>query len=314
MKIIDLHCDTIMECHFGNETLKTRSGHITAEKLQKGSSLAQCFALYLTKGHLPDEEQWQLYNDMYGTFLANIGDCKDIIRRAYTADDVAKNADDGYISAILTVEDGACVNGKAERLLKMKNDGVRMIALTWNYENCFGFPNSADSSLHSKGLKDFGKESISLMNDLGIIVDVSHLSEGGFWDVAKITTKPFIASHSCSRSLRDHPRNLTDEQLKAIAEKGGVVGINFFYSFLTDKGNTTCISDVIAHLEHIRKVAGIDTLAWGSDFDGIGGDLQFGDFAGFPMILDELSKHFTSDEIDKINNLNFLRVLKEQNV
>lgn len=313
MKIIDLHCDTIMECHFASETLKTRSGHITTEKLVKGGSLAQCFALYLTKGHLPDEEQWTLYNDMYATFLKNMEENADVIKRAYSADDVLKNKENGFISSILTVEDGACVNGKAERLVKMRGDGVRMIALTWNYENCFGYPNSADASLHAKGLKEFGKEAIGMMNDLGIIVDVSHLSEGGFRDVAKLTQKPFIASHSCARALRNHPRNLTDEQLKAVAEKGGVVGINFFYSFLTDKGNTTYISDVIAHMEHIRDVAGIDTLAWGSDFDGIGGSLEFGDFAGFPMILDELSKHFTSDEIDKINNGNFLRVFKEQN-
>ena len=188
-----------------------------------------------------------------------------------------------------------------------------MIALTWNYENCIGFPNSPDHAEHTRrGLKPFGFEALEKMNELGIIIDVSHLSEAGFYDVAAHSKKPFIASHSCCRVLKDHSRNLTDRQLRTLAEAGGVVGVNFYDEFLGDRGGTTAVEDIVRHLLYLRDRAGIESLAFGSDFDGIVSTLEFRDYAGFPQILRALEAHFTDDEIDKITHENFLRVFAAQ--
>lgn len=135
---------------------------------------------------------------------------------------------------MLTVEDGRMVNGSFDRLEQLAKTGVRAIALTWNFENCFGAPNSRDPKIMSKGLSAFGKEAIEAMNELGILVDVSHLSDGGFYDVAKISKKPFVATHSDCRALAAHPRNLTDDMIRLLAQKGGVSGINFAPAFLDD--------------------------------------------------------------------------------
>jgi len=191
-----------------------------------------------------------------------------------------------------------------------------MVALTWNYENSIGFPNSFDPELHKKGLKPFGIDVIHRMNEIGIIVDVSHLSEGGFWDVVKNTDKPFVASHSCCRQLCNHSRNLTDEQLRAIAEKGGVVGINFATAFLRDgvkygDSVTSTYEEIKTHLLHMKKVAGIDTLAFGSDFDGITNELEWKDCAGMPSLVEYLSSDFSASEIDKLCYQNALRVFRE---
>ena len=150
------------------------------------------------------------------------------------------------------------------------------------------------------------------MNELGIIIDVSHLSEAGFYDVAAHSKKPFIASHSCCRALKDHSRNLTDRQLRTLAEAGGVVGVNFYDEFLGDRGGTTAVEDIVRHLLYLRDRAGIESLAFGSDFDGIVSTLEFRDYAGFPQILRALEAHFTDDEIDKITHENFLRVFAAQ--
>ena len=146
-----------------------------------------------------------------------------------------------------------------------------------------------------------------------MIIDVSHLSEGGFYDVAAHSKKPFAASHSCCRALRDHPRNLTDDQLRVLADAGGVVGINFYDQFLGGRDGYTAVDDIVRHILHVRDMAGVDAIAFGSDFDGIESELEFGDYAGFPQILRALEQHFTEDEIDKISSENFLRVFAAQN-
>jgi len=314
--IIDLHCDTMMACYFKKQSLKEFDGHINIEKLKKGGCMAQALALFLpTDGHLARDGRtpWDLYKDMLICWNQNVDDNSDVMRRAYTADDIRKNAAEGYMSALLTVEDGIGIDGKIERVDEMYSDGVRMLTLTWNWENSIGYPNSADHELHQKGLKAFGIDVVHRMNELGMIVDVSHLSEGGFWDVARESSKPFAASHSCSRALHDHQRNLTDDQLRCLADKGGVVGINFCSTFLSSDNDHSYAKDVIRHILHFRDVAGMDVLAWGSDFDGIGHNLDFEDYLGMKTLIDMLSEHFTDDEIDKINHGNFLRVMDEQN-
>ncbi|MBQ8588943.1 MAG: dipeptidase [Firmicutes bacterium] len=313
--IIDLHCDTIMECMLKEQGLDGRPGHINLEKLKKGGSMAQCFALFTLSNDMQDEhncygEVYDLYNRMYETFQREMEAHKDVIRQARSAEEILKNNADGKLSAILTIEDCIFVEGKMERIVEMASRGVKMASLTWNYENSIGYPNHKNAELHKLGLKPFGIEAVEAMNDLGIIVDVSHLSEGGFWDVIKYSKKPICASHSCARALCDHSRNLTDEQLKAMGETGSVVGINFYSAFL-EKDNLIFSRDeaILKHMVHIANKAGIETLALGSDFDGIDCELEMKDYAGYPRLIEKMQEHFTDDQIDLITHKNFLRIL-----
>ena len=315
LKIIDLHCDTILGCYTENKHLRNYPGHISAEKLKMGGSLAQCFALFIPTHdsgvqHFGEErDAWEVYKELLQCYRKNIAACADIIRPALSSADIQKNREAGYISSILTIEDGVVIDSRMERLEEVFLDGVRLITLTWNYENCIGFPNSPDCELHTKkGLKPFGFEAVERMNELGIIIDVSHLSEAGFYDVAQHSKKPFAASHSCCRALENHPRNLTDDQLRMIGDTGSIVGINFYDVFLGAKPGYTTVEDIIRHMVHAKNKAGIESIAVGSDMDGIESSLEFGDYSGFPQLLAAMERIFTDDEIDRICEKNFLRV------
>ena len=319
MRVIDLHCDTILGCYTRAKALRDYPGHISLEKLQKGECLAQCFALFIPTHESGREyfgverDPWELYHALLKCYKENMAACADVIRPALTAGDIRKNKESGFISSILTVEDSVEINGQLERLDEMFLDGVRMITLTWNYENSVGFPNSAEPEAHlSKGMKPFGIQVLERMNELGIIVDVSHLSEAGFYDVARHSKKPFAASHSCCRALKDHSRNLTDDQLRSIGDAGGVVGINFYDVFLGNRDGFTAVEDIIRHMVYAKNKAGIESVALGSDLDGIESTLEFLDYSGYPRLLAAMEKKFTADEIDKICSGNFLRVFSAQ--
>ena len=320
MRIIDLHCDTILRCDTEAKSLRDYQGHISLDKLQTGECLAQCFALFIPTHDSGREffgverDPWEVYHALLKCYRENMADCADTIRPVLTADDILINRDSGFISSILTVEDSVEINGQLSRLDELYRDGVRMITLTWNYENSVGFPNNADPVAHlSKGLKPFGFQVLERMNELGIIVDVSHLSEAGFYDVAQHSKKPFAASHSCCRALKDHPRNLTDDQLRTLGDSGGVIGINFYDVFLGSKDGFTAIEDIVRHMVYAKNKAGIESVAFGSDMDGIESALEFSDYSGYPQLLAAMGKMFTADEIDKICSGNFLRVFSAQN-
>jgi membrane dipeptidase len=147
------------------------------------------------------------------------------------------------------------------------------------------------------------------MNRLGMIIDVSHLSDRGFYDVARLSSKPFTASHSNSRSIRDHKRNLTDDMIKTLAEKGGITGINFEKSFLSDKDLST-VQDMAEHIMHIRNVGGIDVISLGTDFDGISPENEINNIGEIYKLIDALKKNkLSDDDIDKICSKNALRVI-----
>ena len=235
---------------------------------------------------------------------------KELIRPVRCAADIKENMDAGRISAMLTLEDGVCIDGRMERVQQLYDRGVRMIALTWNYENSIGFPNSVDPKLHALGLKPFGFEVVERMGELGMIVDVSHLSEGGFFDVAEAVKGPFAASHSCARALCGHSRNLTDRQLRVLGDHGGVCGVNFYSSFLTGT-DFTAIDDILRHMEYIADKAGIEAVALGSDFDGIDYGLEFGGYAGMTRLVEAIAARFGSGNADRICYENALRVMRD---
>ena len=316
MRFVDLHCDSILEIYTKKKDLADLAGHINLEKLQRGGVLMQCFAAFIATYDCAERNgvhvgAYELFCAMADIFDRQMALYPDVLAPARSYADVVKNRAEGKISALLTVEDAVPLAGRIERVDEMFARGVRMAALLWNYENSLGFPNSPDAREHAKPLKPFGREAVERMNELGIIVDVSHLSEGGFWDVADISRKPFIASHSCARALCDHSRNLTDAQLRAVAEHGGIVGVNFNSGFLNGREDYTPNADIIRHMDYIRQKAGIESLALGSDFDGIDCALELRDCAGLPSLAGAMESVFTDDEIDLISSKNALRVLRD---
>lgn len=316
MRFVDLHCDSILEIYTKKKNLADLTGHINLEKLCRGGVLMQCFAAFIATRDCAERNgihagAYELFCAMADIFDRQMALYPDVLAPARSYADVAKNRAEGKISALFTVEDAVPLEGKIERVDEMYARGVRMAALLWNYENSLGFPNSPDAREHAKPLKPFGREAVERMNELGIIVDVSHLSEGGFWDVADISRKPFIASHSCARALCDHSRNLTDAQLRAVAEHGGIVGVNFNSGFLNGCEDYTPNADIIRHMDYIRRKAGIESVALGSDFDGIDCALELRDCTGLPSLAEAMERVFTDDEIDLISSKNALRVLRD---
>lgn len=316
MRFVDLHCDSILEIYTKKKDLADLVGHINLEKLRHGGVLMQCFAAFIATHDCAERNgihvgAYELFCAMADIFDRQMALYPDVLAPARSYADVVKNRAEGKISALLTVEDAVPLEGKIERVDEMYARGVRMAALLWNYENSLGFPNSPDAREHAKPLKPFGREAVERMNELGIIVDVSHLSEGGFWDVADISRKPFIASHSCARALCDHSRNLTDAQLRAVAEHGGIVGVNFNSGFLNGREDYTPNADIVRHMDYIRQKAGIESVALGSDFDGIDCTLELRDCAGLPSLAGAMESVFTDDEIDLISSKNALRVLRD---
>ena len=315
MKFVDLHCDTIgclARMEKEEAGLRANHLHVDLEKMKKGDALLQCFALYIET--TPDgvgyngQSPYEIFEQERACYERELQKNADLLAPVHMFSDISKNEAAGKVSALLTVEDAVFLDGKIERVRECCEKGVRLLTFTWNYENSLGFPNG---STDEQGLKPFGFAVLEEMNALGMIADVSHLSDRGFWDVAGHAKKPFVASHSNARALCDVPRNLTDEMLRALGETGGVAGLNFAAFFLTPGSSRTTISDLLRHAVYMADKAGIDAVALGSDFDGIKCTLEFQDYSGMPMIEEALHTVFTADEVDKITHLNALRVFRD---
>ena len=320
MNYIDFHCDTLLmlvDEEEGQSLYSNEVASVDFKRLKKSEAMAQFFAMFLM-----DEETINEYfgsDDEYINKLSKmlkdeIAENNDIMSMAYNAEDLLKNHESGKVSAFLTIEDGRSVDGKLEKLDKYYDLGVRLITLTWNYENCFGYPNSKDPEIMNKGLKNFGKEAIEYMNNIGMIIDVSHLSDGGFYDVAKISKKPFVASHSNARELSPHPRNMTDDMIKILAENGGIMGLNFAPQFLNEDITLrdSKIELMVKHLNHIKNIGGEDVIALGSDFDGISGNLEIDSSDKMYLLFDALKDSGWSERlIEKLAYKNALRVIKD---
>ncbi len=309
MKIFDLHCDTITELsgHGKERHLAENDMHIDIEKLKKGDSLAQCFAVFVHQKACEKAgiSPFDFYREKVEVFRRELSENSASIRQAVTVSDILENEKAGLISGILTVEGGETLCGDLSRLDELKNDGVRMMTLTWNFENEIGFSHKTGGHL-----KPFGKEVVERMNELSMRVDVSHLSDEGFYDVMDILKDryPVVASHSCARALCRNTRDLTDDMLKKIGENGGIAGINYYSCFLRDDAEHSTYEDVLKHAVHMVNKAGIESVALGSDYDGIDCTLDWTDYSGMPLLVEYLHKEFTYDQLEKICFKNALRV------
>lgn len=318
MHLIDMHCDTIakiLESKSG-EGLYENSFDIDIRGMKRSGTMAQFFACFVYMERFQGKDRMEnafLYaRRMAEKLKEEIQKNSKEIALATTENDIVRNQEKGKISAILTLEEGGVINGDLRKLEELYNDGTRLVTLLWNFENCIGYPNSSDRKIMEQGLKPFGFETVERMNDLGMLVDVSHMSDGGFWDVIRTSKKPIVASHSSARSLCVHPRNLTDEMLRALGENGGIAALNFYPAFIREDKKASK-EDLAAHIKHMVNVAGIDAVAIGTDYDGFeGGALEIDKVEKMPLLYQALQKEgFTESQLEKIWFRNVMRVLKE---
>jgi len=309
LNLIDFHCDTIYKLRKEPyENLRKNSLSVDISKLKSSGSIAQFFALYIDLAETKDP--FDEFMRMEKIFKNELAVNSDVLRFSGSFAELMENQKNGFISSFLTVEEGAALEGKIANLSELQRLGVRLITLTWNYPNEIGYPNFK-GKYADMGLTDFGCEVVEAMNHYNMIVDVSHLSDRGFYDVSEVSKKPFMASHSNARSITGNLRNLTDEMIAILGNKGGLVGINFEKTFL---GNSEYgrISEMMRHIDHIRNVGGIEVLAIGSDFDGIETPAEISDISQMGKLLRALGeKGYTETEIEKIFYRNGLRFIRD---
>lgn len=333
MRWIDMHCDTLSEIWRGNaQSLECNGLCVDLERLKKAGAKTQFFACFVNaagSGSDVWERAWKNVLGMTELARSSEGEQLHFIREAGEVEGgnpinpvcppVPEQEFSG-IKGILTVEEGGVLNGKMERLDELYRRGIRLITLTWNYENCIGSPNSLDPQVMERGLKPFGIQMVERMNELGMIIDVSHLSDGGFWDCIRCSRTPIVASHSNARSLCSHPRNLTDEMLRALGNKGGVAGVNFYSAFLREKNGTgesvrAGLEDIVRHMRRMMDQAGEDAVALGTDFDGFETEALPEKIRGvqdMDLLWEAMRQSgITSRQIDKIAYGNVSRIMKE---
>ncbi len=317
MNLIDMHCDTLWKMIQQDQyDLMENPWSVSIPAMRDAGTLAQFFACFtcLEEQNMDYDKCYEQALGMMDLLRANCENYSDEIRMAGNYGEILENEQDGRMSAVLTVEEGGIINGKAERLEELWEKGVRLMTPMWNYTNCLGHPNSCDPELMAKGLTGFGKEIIARAGEMGMIIDVSHASDQSFLDILECTKGPVVASHSNCRALCDHPRNLTDTMIRNLAEAGGVAGLNLFPMFLS--GNTaqgTELEAMAAHILHMINVGGTEFPAIGTDVDGY--DVQeyepIQKVSDMPKLWEILRKKGVSeDQLDRIWRTNAANVLK----
>jgi membrane dipeptidase len=351
---IDTHIDTAQRILIGHVDISQRlpDGQVDIPRLKEGGMRAPFFALWVPtyyKGSEAVRRTLDLRDAMQGVFDRY----PDQIEMATTAGDLERIVKSGKIAAVLTLEGGHQIADDLAVLRMYQRIGIRAMTLT-HFRNNNWADSSTDKPTHN-GLTDFGKQVVREMNRIGMIVDISHVSDKTFYDALAVTTKPVIASHSSSRAISEIPRNMTDDMLKALARNGGVVGINFGAGFVNPKDaraimaningmaaqepnltgqalddfaaqdyarenaplthvSAATIDDVVANIDHIAKVAGIDHVGIGTDFDGVGNDVPKGleDASKMPALAAALRKKgYSEADVEKVMGGNFLRVMKQ---
>ena len=332
MNWIDMHCDTLSRLlKEKNAGLDRNSLCVDIERLKESGAAAQFFACYVNAAQFSGyKDPWDRAYEMvlamisYARRSENAG-----FGIACSCGDILRMERENRIAGILTVEEGGVLNGCHERLAALYDCGIRLVTLTWNHENCIGSPNSRERNVMEKGLTPFGIETVERMNELGMVVDVSHLSDGGFWDCIRHSRKPVAASHSNARALCPHPRNLTDEMLHALGENGGAAGVNFYGAFLRQTGGEGSqkdgkevlpagradIKDIVRHIRYMTDRAGEEAVALGTDFDGFDRDALPAGIEGvqdMDLLWDEMKRAgFTERQIEKNAYGNVMRILHE---
>jgi membrane dipeptidase len=328
--VFDGHNDTLLRVRAPNEQGDVRSffdhgaeGHLDLPRALEGGFAGGMFAIFIeTEGEVREEPLSR--EIVKPKTLEAMARLKKLKRESHGRIKIVRNADEledclhkGVLAAVLHFEGAEAIDPELSDLEGYYQDGLRSLGLTWSRSNEFGhgvpfaFPHSPDTG---PGLTEAGRRLVEECNHLGIMIDLSHLNEKGFWDVAQLSDAPLVATHSCVHALCPSPRNLTDNQLDAIAESGGLVGVNFAVAFLREDGERdedTPIEALVRHIVYIADRIGIDSVALGSDFDGTTIPRELGDAAGLPKLIDALRKAGLDDDgLFKLSHENWLRVLR----
>lgn len=295
--VFDLHCDTVLALLGRNAatvgSLKTNATHLDLDRAGEFAGFAQCFACFTT----PEMEKWyhkspvEMFERELAAILSQIESNSDRITLAYSAKDVRANQDIGKMSAILTIEGTAGFGYDPELLPDLHSVGFRIASLGWNEKNPLTGSNKTGG-----GLTDQGREFVRIAQKLGMVIDVSHISDEGFWDIIKITEKPIVATHSNSRALCGHSRNLTDDMFKAICQTGGVAGFNQCADFIGDAPDLDTACDHFLHFLELDPEG--DHIALGGDLDGC--DYLPAGFEGvqsYPKLADRLLTRGVDEKI-----------------
>ena len=305
---LDTHCDTPMffpqGIHFDHRDPKIL---VDLHKMTEGRQDATIMVAYLPQ---PTDNPKAYADSIFDQIEVIVSQNSDYIRIASTPHDLWMNKHMGLKSIMLGIENGIAIDGKLESLQHFVDRGIVYMTLCHNGDN--DICDSASKTQHTHhGVSGFGEKVIKEMNRLGVMVDMSHAGEESFYQALEISSMPIVCSHSSARALCDHQRNLTDDQMHALAKKGGVAQTTIYHGFLRKEGEAT-INDVIAHLEHAIDVMGIDHVGLGTDFDGDGGVrglANSSELINFTRRL--LARGFSEQDIQKIWGGNFLRVMEE---
>ena len=302
-----MHCDTLTECFDRGYSLSNCNLQTNLEKLNNSGCAAQCFAIF-TQGE-SSALRFAKYCDFYR-------ECLKSVKPILCFSDLDRCICRGETGAILTVENLGFIGRELKLLDGLSQAGVKMVSLVWNYENDLAYPNLIFDngvpklrSREKRGLKQLGKEAVQRLDKLKIIIDISHLSDGGANDILEERKIPVLASHSNCASVCNVSRNLTDGLIKKIAACGGVVGVNFCKKFL---GEGETYAQVLKHINHLIKIGGEDIIAFGSDFDGIPETPDLEDCTKMPLLIDYLTDNGLIPRVtEKLCYKNFARVFKE---
>ncbi len=335
------------------EGLRENTGHLDLLRMRQGGYMLQNFALFVELSR--ERDPWERVCRLYECYRREMERNGDLIAPVLRFDDIAANEAAGKLSSMLTVEEGAVCKGEIGKLRKLYDMGVRMLTLTWNFPNELGYPNRVgeltekvgrlgklmrecpgegaeyqalqaqarpllEEYFHTPnttgGLTERGREFVAEMEALGMIPDVSHMSDAGFYDVLAVTNKPFVASHSDARAVCPNVRNMTDDMIRKLAERGGVMGLNYCADFLEElpagEKNPGTIAAVVRHARHIMNVGGIEVLGLGSDFDGIDTHQELPGAESMGRLWEALkAAGFTEGQLDLVFSGNVLRVYRD---
>jgi membrane dipeptidase len=305
MFLVDAHCDTITALLATNQPLAANNAHVCLEKLKPFGQAVQFFAVWLDD---------KLASSGYANTMAAIEFFKGEVQKnakhiaiVHDHSDVQTNVATNKISALITIEGGEALEGDIRNLYRLYAAGARSLTLLWNRPNAIGDPSALPKA---QGLTAFGKAVVREMEALRMIVDVSHLSIKGFFDVAELSTKPFIASHSNARAKCTHTRNLLDDQIIALRDAGGVMGLNMYPTFLNDSGQAAK-TDILRHIDHVLELAGDKCIGLGGDYDGIcATPADMPNVSAYHDLYTDLCTNFGNETADNIFGGNFLRVIK----
>lgn len=313
MFICDCHCDTLTELYNKNASLYENEQHFDIKRqIALGGGLQFC-AIYVPtevfryQGGL---RYTLCLLDKYNQEIKKLHENGIDVLQVRTAED-AGNVLKHKAATLLAIEEGGAIDGSLEALRCLYELGVRAMTLTWSNRN--DIADGINEEATGSGLTLFGKQVVAEMNRLGMLVDVSHISTAGFWSVIETSTKPIIATHSNAKSLCAHPRNLNDEQIKALAQNGGLAGITFAGQFLEEDWRNACIESVYKHIDYMLNLIGNDDhIGFGSDFDGISHPpYNIQGVQDYKPLIEYLSKYYSDETINKITHQNVINILQK---